>query len=302
MHSSPFTLRQLEYFVAAAELGTITAAAQSCFVSQTAVSLGIAELERVLGVQLLMRQRAKGIALTPAGRRLIRDARALLGEAEQLSARAAEDSAGLSGSFGLGCFTTLSPFILGSLMIEFTRQFPHVSLDIQEDDQPMLSEALLAGNLDVAILYDHLLPDGLDRVPVLEARPHVLLPTGHSMADQPTVSLVELAREPMVLIDVSPSRENWAAMVNSLGISPQIGIRTRSFELTRCLVSEGFGYAVLLQRPMTTTTYTGSGVVVKEIREDVAPRRIIAAYPSELRSTKKIETFVDFARAHMPQH
>ncbi len=62
------SLRQLDYFVIAAEIGTMTGAAQRLHVSQSAVSLGIAELERQLGVQLLLRCKAKGLTLTEAGR------------------------------------------------------------------------------------------------------------------------------------------------------------------------------------------------------------------------------------------
>ncbi len=78
------SLRQLDYFVIAAEIGTMTGAAQRLHVSQSAVSLGIAELERQLGVQLLLRCKAKGLTLTEAGRLLLPGARALLARAEKL--------------------------------------------------------------------------------------------------------------------------------------------------------------------------------------------------------------------------
>ncbi|MEO8328444.1 MAG: LysR family transcriptional regulator, partial [Candidatus Nanopelagicales bacterium] len=73
-----FTLRQLEYFVAVAEAGTITAAAEQIHLSQSAMSTALADLERVFGVQLLVRHHSRGVTLTPSGEDLLVTARELL--------------------------------------------------------------------------------------------------------------------------------------------------------------------------------------------------------------------------------
>lgn len=93
------SLRQLSYFVAAAEAGTMTGAGAALHVSQSAVSLGLAELERQLGVRLVLRRRAHGLTLTAAGRELIGPARALLRLAEELRAGGGSSGARCAGGW-----------------------------------------------------------------------------------------------------------------------------------------------------------------------------------------------------------
>jgi len=79
-----FTFRQLGYFIAAAETGSITAASQRASISQPAISTAISHIERELDVQLFLRHHAQGLSLTPAGRALLREAKQLLKQAEGL--------------------------------------------------------------------------------------------------------------------------------------------------------------------------------------------------------------------------
>lgn len=82
-----FSLTQLRYFVVSAELGNISEAAERLCASQSTVSSAVMKLERQLGVQLLLRHHARGVTLTPSGRHLLREARALLGQARNLKAQ-----------------------------------------------------------------------------------------------------------------------------------------------------------------------------------------------------------------------
>src|SRR5215470_8545344 len=79
-----FTLKQLRYFVAVAETGSITEAGKRLYISQPSVSAAIAELEQRFGVDLFIRHHAQGLSLTPAGARLYKDAKNLLDQAEEL--------------------------------------------------------------------------------------------------------------------------------------------------------------------------------------------------------------------------
>src|SRR5690349_529815 len=109
-------LRQLECFVAAADAGTMTAAAAQLFVSQSAISLAVAQLERSVGTQLLIRHKARGLELTPAGRRLLPQARSLLAHADDVRTAAEAEGGALSGPLTVGCFRTAAPFLLPELL------------------------------------------------------------------------------------------------------------------------------------------------------------------------------------------
>ncbi|WP_249350980.1 LysR substrate-binding domain-containing protein [Microbispora sp. H10836] len=142
---------------------------------------------------------------------------------------------------------------------------------------------------------------GFDVEPLADVLPHVVLPERHALADQEAVSLRDLAVEPMVLFDVSPSRDHWVEMVSDIGLEPLVAYRTRSFETTRCLVGQGLGYAVLVQRPRNPRTYAGSRVVTRPIREPVRPRVMIAAYPTGMRLPDKVRAFLDYCRVEVPR-
>ena len=104
-----YTLRQLEYFTAAADCGSVAGAAATLNVSQPSVSNAILKLEDHFGVQLFVRHHAQGVSLTPVGHRILADARNLLRHANDLqhNARAAGDV--MQGGLELGCFITLAP-------------------------------------------------------------------------------------------------------------------------------------------------------------------------------------------------
>src|SRR5438128_12258998 len=107
-----FSFRQLEYFVAAAEHGSISAGARARHVSQPSVSQAVAQLEEVLGETLFRRQVSRGLELTPAGQRLLGRARDILALAAGLATDGAgpAQARGLSGQLSLTCFQDLGAY------------------------------------------------------------------------------------------------------------------------------------------------------------------------------------------------
>ncbi|MFI9380763.1 LysR substrate-binding domain-containing protein [Kutzneria sp. NPDC052558] len=290
---SRFSLRQLEYFVAIAEAGTLSEAAARLRVSQPGLSQSLTDLERALGVQLAVRRKAHGITLTPSGSQVLRHARDLLRRAEDLESAASGGDA-LSGVLSLGCYVTLAPTVFPPLLQEFSALHPDLTVDFVEDTQDVLQRRLLGGELDLAILYDMQVRPELTRAVIGSARPHILLPSDHRLAREPAVSLVDLADEPMVLLDAPPSSQNTLAIFERFGVSPDVRYRPTTFELTRALVGRGMGYALLVQRPANDRTYEGNPVVVKEIAEPIEPSHVLVAWPKAMRLNRRAEAFVRF--------
>ena len=104
-----FTLKQLAYFVAAGEAGSILRAAENIHVSQPSISNAIAHLEDVFRVQLFIRHHARGMSLTTAGGQIMEQAQALLRDAEELHSFAGKLSDQVFGSINVGCFIPLAP-------------------------------------------------------------------------------------------------------------------------------------------------------------------------------------------------
>jgi DNA-binding transcriptional LysR family regulator len=291
-----YTIRQLQYFVAVAQSGTVSTAAARCHVSQSALSLAISQLERSLGVKLFVRQRAKGAELTLSGQRLLERAESLLQQAGELQVQIEiERGAELRGTLPLGCYTGLAPLYIPSLLAHFKEECPGVALEFTEDAQPALLRGLREGIFELALLYDTDLSSDIEYTVVDELRPYVLLPENHPLAGSAEVSLLDLADEPMIEVDLPPSRENWTKNMAEIGIEPNVAYRSRSFELVRCLVGRGLGYTAMFQRPLIDRTYEGHAVVARPIVEEITPARVVLGYPAGSTPTTRARSFMTFA-------
>lgn len=298
-----YTLRQLAYFVAVADAGTIAAAADELHVSQTAVAAAVKELERIFGTQLTVRRKAHGVSLTPAGRQLHARAAAFLREAEELELSTSSGGGELAGPLVVGCYLTLAPTVLPGLLERFAAEHPNVQLDFVEGTQDDVQDKLFGGELDVAIVYDMDLRPGLESVQLDTMQAYALLPAGHRLAGGASVALADLAEEPMILLDAPPSSHHTMSVFREASVAPRIRYRTTDFELTRSLVGRGMGYSVLVQRPAVDTTYEGRPFTALPIEPAVRPVDVKIIWPEGIRMTDRAAEMVRFAvEAHAPRH
>jgi LysR family hydrogen peroxide-inducible transcriptional activator len=145
------TLRQLRYFVALDEHRHFGRAAASCFVSQSAFSVAIRELETLLAVQLVDRTR-KRATITAMGSEIATQARLCLRDAEALVEMARYQQEPLAGRLNLGVIPTIAPFLLPRFMPPLQREYPKLQLYLREDVTARLLENLLAGELDLVLM------------------------------------------------------------------------------------------------------------------------------------------------------
>ena len=166
------TLTQLRYFVEAASQLSMTRAAERLNVAQSAVSSAIAQLERQVGTQFFVRQRSKGLVLTPAGELFTRDAQSILAHVEESLDNARGEQQSLAGRVRLACFSTLAPFLLPGVLTRLREEHPALILDVIETDTAGCMNALMTGQADLALCYDLSLPAGIARTVVDGAPGH----------------------------------------------------------------------------------------------------------------------------------
>jgi LysR family hydrogen peroxide-inducible transcriptional activator len=145
------TLRQLGYLVELSEHLNFRVAAEAQFVAQSTLSAGIKELESVLGVQLVERDR-RSARLTAVGEEVVSRARELLAAATDLAEAARSATRPLSGPLRLGAIPTIAPYLLPSVLPALRRAHPGLKLFLREDLTKRLLERLRAGGLDVALI------------------------------------------------------------------------------------------------------------------------------------------------------
>ncbi|MBX6382825.1 MAG: LysR family transcriptional regulator [Microbispora sp.] len=289
-----FTLVQLRYFVTAAELGSMTAASRELMVAQSAISAAIAQVERELGVQLLIRHHARGLSLTRAGERFLIEAREFLAHAAALAQSARGLAGSLTGELAVGCLTTLAPFYLSRLLREFAERYPGVRVSVSEGEISAMESALLDGRCEVALVYAIDLALDLDIRPLTRARPYALLPPEHPLARAEAVSLADLASEPMILLDLPRSRDYFRAIYPT---EPRVRFRTSSYETARSLVAGGHGYSILNQRAESDQTYDGGRVACVPISDDVPTLDVVLASVRGVRPTARAVAFAETCQA-----
>jgi len=291
------TLRQLEYFVTIAESETLAEAGEKLLVSQSTLSQSLTELEVAVGSQLCIRRRSRGISLTPSGRETLVRARDVLRQASDIQWNAGGSSE-LRGPLAIGCYISLAPRIIPTLLETFSARHPLVDLAFSEQTQDLLQNELLEGAIDVALLFDMELRPGLLGHELARIPPHLIVRADHPLVERGHVRLAELAEEPMVLLDSPPSAENTLATYHALGVEPKVAYTARSFETARSLVGRGFGYAFMVQRPADSLTYDGGSVARLEIDDDIPPARLMLLVSSRARINERTRAFITHCEAH----
>jgi DNA-binding transcriptional LysR family regulator len=299
MTEPAFTFTQLRYFAAAAEHGSMTAAAKALIVSQSAVSTAVAQLEKELGVQLLIRHHARGLALTAAGETFHREVRGLLAHSHDLAEAARSAGESMTGDLSVGCFSTLGPFELPRLLAVYEDQYPGVDVWVVEAEHAKLIQLLRQGRCEVALMYGYDLDEDLEYEVVHEVRPYVLVGAQHRLAHRQQVSLSELADESMVILDLPSTANYMSSIVSSTGLSPRIKHRTSGFETVRAMVAHGHGFAILNQLPAHDLTYDGGQVVALEIRDDVPALSMVAVYMRGIRLTARARAMVQICKENV---
>lgn len=269
-------LRQLEYFVAAARHGGAARAAVALSVSQPSISKAIADLEAQWGEPLFVRLHARGLELTAAGVLRHREAHALLERARALSMPRTGELAGL---LRVGCLSTLAPRYLPDILARMRSAWPAIEVQLFEGDTETLTRMLERGALDVALMYDLGLARGVRLETVMQLRPYALLPWGHRLAASASLRIVDLANEPLVLINLPHSREYFLSLYRDAGVTPQVVHESTSLEMVRSLVANGLGVSVLTTRPVRDQAYDGKRIACRRLRGRLALQPVVLAYP-----------------------
>ncbi|MGE8393261.1 LysR family transcriptional regulator [Pseudomonas sp. BIGb0427] len=289
-----FTFRQLEYFVAAAEQGSVSAAARTKHISQPSVSLALSQLEVSLGEKLFHRQVSRGLELTPAGRKLLEQARDMLNLASAISGKGEQQQV-VRGSLSLICFQDLGPYYAPRLLSGFRRRHPEVTITLFEADLAEVNRRLADGKAELALTYDVGLDAPIEKRVLAQLTPYALLPADHPLALQERVSLVDLATECLILEDIARTREYFLSLFWAHDLQPASLQLTQTFEMQRGLVAHGYGVALSCTRPVADCSYDGQPLACRPLLETVSPQPVVLAQSSAMRPSPAAQAFLDWA-------
>lgn len=290
------TLRQLWHFVTAAEAGTISAAARQLHMAPSAISMSLAELERLAGTQLAVKRKAHGLTLTSAGQVAFTQARQILDLADELVHLSGDDRTRVRGPLTVGCYMPLAPAVIPQMLRAFAEACPEVDVNFVEGYHDDLQDQLLSGAVDVAFLYDAGLGPDIRTISLLSVRPYLILSDDHPLAGEDHVALQDVAQDPVILFNAPPISTRVLDLFRDAGITPEVRHRSRSYATVRSLVGAGMGFTVLLQRPELDLSYEGLRVVSKPLTQEVEPVPYVAlAWSREMRPNARTRAWLDVA-------
>lgn len=245
------SLEDIESFVAVAEHGSVSRAAERLGLAQPVVSRRVQRLEAALRVELLDRS-TRPSGLTSAGAQALGACRLALRAIGEL--RALGRPGAPSGEIRLGIAPALAEIVLSAALGELRAQFPQVTLRVSTDWTPQLIHQLRLGLLDVGVVQlpgDAGAPPGLDALPLKTERLHVVASAALTLDD--AEDFVTLSRIPWVL---SPPGDGGRALIESIvrraGVALQIAAELQGYQHQAALVARGVGLGLLPARALTS--------------------------------------------------
>jgi len=295
-------IRPLRYFIAAAECGSLTEAANKMNISQPSISAAILEMEESLDLQLFVRFPSKGIRLTTQGIEILKEARILIKHAETFRASTGAVSSQMRGDLSVACFLNLGSNYLSEIVKTFGEKYPDINLHIYDLDQSDIFQALADGKVEMALTFDLNIPSSMETRQVVERKPYALLPSNDPLTKKKSVTLKDLVTRPFVLMDLPHTGEYFISLFSKQNLLPKIRYRTTLFETVRTFVASGLGVSILNLKPKSSKTYNGSEVAIRPIVDKIDPLNIVIIHYSRLQPRRIADTFsdhiIDFFQSH----
>ena len=290
------TFRQMRYFIAVAEIRSISGGAASVGISQSAVTDAIRFIEAEIGAELFSRH-AKGVILTREGQQFLRHARKIVDAMNNIRSGVGKDSAKVTGRLMIGATPIVTGYFLTDLLARYRQAFPGVEIVVVEERSDHIEHMLVNGELDLAILIVPGLsrPEALDHDVLLRSDMRVWMAPGHPLSHHDSFSLSDLAQEP--LIDIT--REELDAVTRSVWQGRprrRAAYRSASVEAIRGLVGTNAGLAILPDLLYRPWSLDGDRILAKRTREQLPTVDIGLVWRRLTRQSEVVSMFMETAR------
>ncbi|GJD48607.1 HTH-type transcriptional regulator GltC [Methylobacterium crusticola] len=264
------SLKQIRYFIAAAEAGRISQAAVELNVSQSAVTAAVQHLEGVLGVRLFERHPG-GVALTREGSRFLLHGRNITAAVAEALREPRAVGAAVSGTVRVGLTYTVAGYFLPRHHARFASSFPDVTLSLFEAPRDVIERALLDGALDIAVLLVSNLEARreLASETLIRSRRRLWLPAEHPLLREGRVGLSDVARNPYIMLTVDEAGHTAGRYWARTPFRPEVIFRTSSVESVRSMVAAGMGVTILSDLVYRPWSLEGQRLERRLLEDDV---------------------------------
>ena len=286
----------LALFVRAAELRSLTKAAEASHIGLAAASRRIALLEHRFKTPLLERS-SRGVGLTPAGASLLPHAKALLVEMNHMQADMRDHATGQKGVLRILANTSAMTEALPQHLAGFARENPDIRLAVEERWSSEIVRAVLAAEGDIGVIVEGTRTDGLETLRYSTDRIAVVMPAEHVLARVPKMNFNDVLEEELVALEGGSSMMRLLAQQAVIaGGTLQLRVEVRSFEAVCRMVQVGFGLG-LLPYQAASVLGQGLGLAVRPLTEEWAEREMLICVNKERMSNTSVAKLLTYLEA-----
>ncbi|AHG19063.1 LysR family transcriptional regulator [Chania multitudinisentens RB-25] len=291
------TLRQIRHFIAVAETGSISAAAQAVFVSQSSLTLAIQQLETDIGVRLFERH-AKGMDLTHQGHQFLRQSYLILATVDNAKRSLQLGTESLNGTLTLGVTSLVAGYFLVELLKRFRAVYPNVTLQVIEDERPYIEHLLVSGEIDIGVLILSNIEDrdALQTEVLMHSPYRLWLPPLHALLEYESIGLADVAKQPLIQLNVDEMDVHAQRIWGRAGLKPEISMKTASTEAVRSLVATGMGIAILPDMVYRAWSLEGNMIEARKLVDLLEPLDIGLAWRRGSARPELVAPFLTIAR------
>ena len=261
-----YDLPDLRLVAAIADSGSLTRAAEQVHLAPSSASHRLTQLEAALGVPLFQRH-ARGLTPTPAGESLLRHARQVFAQLEQMHADLAPYASGVHSQVTVFANTNAINCFLPEDLGDFLREHPHVRVSLEEQPSPAIVQAVASGQVEIGVVAAEGTFGELETLPYRRDRLVLVVPAGHPLAGRDEVAFAEVLGEPFVCLHAGSAIHTF--MMNHaarLGGRLDVRIQVRSFNAVCRMVAAGVGIGMV---PRSAAVH---GLKTVKISDPWAPR------------------------------
>lgn len=250
------SLRQLDVFIHIAATGTVRGAAERLHVTQPAISMALAELERQLATTLFNRERGR-LYLSPRGKELLPQAQEIIERVHDMQRHATGQSERLSGELRLGASNTIGNYLVGDLLGSFVTQHPEVSLHLRVENTQDIVKDLLNHELDVACVEGAVNHPQLRLVPWRDDTLTVCASPGDHLAQLSTLTPDDFRHAKWILREPGSAMRTLAEQALTVLPAGQIFLEFGQVEAIKQAVIAGLGISCLPDAATVDAVATG---------------------------------------------
>lgn len=240
-----YDLTDLRLFVAMAQERNLTRGAARACLAPSSASHRLRRLEETLNAPLFERQ-ARGLALTPAGETMLRNARQVLASIEQMHANLSPFATGIRGHVSLWANTHATHTFLPDDLAGFLQRQPQVRVTLEERTSAEIVVAVANGEIEIGVLADSGRSDGVELIPYRQDRLALIVPARHALSARRSVGFAEVLNEAFVMLHAGSAIHTFTTnAAAALGRHLDVRIQVRSFEAVCRMVGAGVGIGLV---------------------------------------------------------